>query len=225
MSRSTIIDELCLNIKPNDSKMGIAYFYCDYSNPERQMLSNIMGSLTAQLSKQNLAFRSDLWKYYDSSQGTHEAARNSDPKVLLDILIANCVRFRRVCLILDAIDECSNRGTPSPRSQLLDYLTQIQERGMGRIQILITSRPTMDIQEVFSSTPTITISSESNSADIELYVRTEMERKIQEKPRWLGDEGDTRTLKHSIVSTLVEKANGMWVTQFSTDLWVCLQVS
>jgi hypothetical protein len=209
MSRSTIIDELYFNVRPDDAKKGIAYFYCDYSNPERQMLSNIMGSLIAQLSKQNLAFRSAVWKYFDASQGTYEAARNAEAEPLLEVLIANCAKFSRVYLILDAIDECSNQGRPSSRSQLLDCLTKIQKRGMGQIQIVVTSRPTMDIREVFSSVPNIQISSESNSADIELYVRTETETKIQEKPGWLGNEEDTRILKHQIVSRLVDKASGM----------------
>ena len=79
MLRSTIIDELHLTVKHNDAKVGIAYFYCDYNNQESQTLSKIMGSLTAQLSKQSLAFRAAVWKYFDSSQGTHEAARNAEP--------------------------------------------------------------------------------------------------------------------------------------------------
>jgi hypothetical protein len=105
--------------------MGIAYFYCDYSNPEKQTLSNIMGSLTAQLSKQSLAFRSAVWKYFDSSQLTHEAARNADPERLLELLIGNCLKFSRVFLALDAIDECSNQARPSSRSQLLEQCWQV----------------------------------------------------------------------------------------------------
>lgn len=208
-SRSTAIDELYLTVKPLDAKVGIAYFYCDYSDPGRQTMPNIMGSLTAQLSKQNLAFRSAVWKYFDSTQGAYEAARSAEPETLLDILIANCVKFSRIYLVLDAIDECSNQGRHSSRKLLLDYLTKIQDKGKGRIRILITSRPMTDIREAFSSNPTIPILSECNSADIELYVRAETERKIQGKPRWLGDEESTRNVMENIVSRLVEKANGM----------------
>jgi hypothetical protein len=221
MLRSTVIDELYLTIKRYDAKVGIAYFYCDYNNQESQTLSKIMGSLTAQLSKQSLAFRAAVWKYFDSSQGTHEAARNAEPETLLEILLGNCVKFSQIYLILDAIDECSNRGRPSPRSQLLDYLTKIQEGGKGQIQILVTSRSTMDIQEAFSGKPAIPVLSESNSADIELYVRTETERKIREKPRWLGDSKSTEIMKDSIVSRLVNKANGMQVTRLDTGLSFC----
>jgi hypothetical protein len=221
MLRSTIIDELYLTVKHHDAKVGIAYFYCDYNNRESQTLSKIMGSLTAQLSKQSLAFRAAVWKYFDSLQGTHEAARNAESETLLEILLGNCVKFSQIYLILDAIDECSNRGRPSPRSQLLDYLTKIQEGGKGQIQILITSRSTMDIQAVFLGKPAIPVLSESNSADIELYVRTEIERKIREKPRWLGDSESTEIMKDSIVSRLVNKANGMQVTRSDTGLSFC----
>jgi hypothetical protein len=209
MLRSTIIDELYLTVKRHDAKVGVAYFYCDYNNQESQTLSKIMGSLTAQLSKQSLTFRAAVWKYSDSLKSTHEAARSAEPETLLEILLGNCVKFSQIYLVLDAIDECSNRGRPSPRSQLLDYLIKIQEGGKGQIQILVTSRSTMDIQGAFSGKPAIPVLSESNSADIELYVRTETERKIQEKPRWLGDKERTQIMKDSIISRLVNKANGM----------------
>lgn len=81
--------------------------------------------------------------------------------------------------------------------------------GLGQIQILCTSRPTMDIQEAFAGTPTIPVLSEFNSADIKLYVEVEIERKIREKPRWLGEEKPGRVLKERIISRLVDKANGM----------------
>jgi len=172
-------------------------------------MPNIMGSLIAQLSKQDLAFRSAVWKYFDSTHGAYEAARSAEPETLLDILLTNCVKFSRIYLVLDAIDECSNQGRHSSRKLLLDYLAKMQDKGKGRIRILITSRPMTDIREAFSSNPAIPILSECNSADIELYVRAEMERKIQEKPRWLGDEESTRNVMENIVSRLVEKANGM----------------
>ena len=70
-SRSTAIDELYLTVKPLDAKVGIAYFYCDYSDLGRQTMPNIMGSLIAQLSKQDLAFRSAVWKYFDSTHGAY----------------------------------------------------------------------------------------------------------------------------------------------------------
>lgn len=67
----------------------------------------------------------------------------------------------------------------------------------------------MDLQEALSNRPTIPVLSEYNSVDIELFVRAEIERRLQEKPRWLGDEESTRILKDHITCKLVEKANGM----------------
>ena len=168
-----------------------------------------MGSLSAQLSQQNLAFRSTIWKYFDSSQGTYEDARNADPETLVEILVGHCTKFTRIYLVLDAVDECPNHGRPSYRSLLLDSLKKIQQMGLGQIQILCTSRPTMDIQEAFAGTPTIPVLSGFNSADIKLYFEVEIERKIREKPRWLGEEKPGRVLKERIVSRLVDKANGM----------------
>lgn len=210
-----MVDELC-GIKEasrvEKANTGIAYFYCDYNVSETQKLSQILGSLTAQLSRQNLAFRAALWKYYDASRKTYNAARSVEPEALVEILIQNCGAFSEVFLVLDAIDECSNRsrqGSPSLRCLLLDCLIGIQKKAKGRIRILITSRPTVDIKKAFSNTPSITVLSKLNSPDIRLYVEEELEKKIQKDLTWLGEEVDPKTVQLLIVSRLTDKANGM----------------
>ena len=207
-----MIDELLLVEKLHGANMGIAYFYCDYRDPETQKLSQILGSLTAQLSQQNLAFRAAVWKYYDASRKTYNAARAVEPEILVEILTQSCVEFSQVFLVLDAIDECSNRssqGNPSLRSSMLDCLYEIQKKANGKIKILITSRPTVDIRKAFLNTPSIPVLSELNSPDIKLYVQEELQKAIEKDPDWLGNEEDPQTVKLLTVSRLVDKANGM----------------
>jgi hypothetical protein len=209
MRSSTIIDDLFDIAKRPDADIGIAHFYCDYKDPERHRLSEVLGSLTAQLSLQNLPFRSAVWRYLASLQKTHEAARSAKPNDLVDILVRYCSKFNAVYLVLDAIDECPNQRELSYRKFLLDCLVDIQRKGEGRIRVIVTSRLTVDIQKALPSTPVIPILSDSNSADIELYVNGELEKATLENSQWLGDVETTRTMKASIVSRLVNKANGM----------------
>lgn len=128
-----------------------------------------------------------------------------DEDTLADILGKHCVEFDQVLLVLDAMDECPIQERP----KLLKCLKEVQKQGNGRIRVLVTSRPTVDIQKAFEKMPKIPILSDSNSADIELYIKEELEKAIKEKPDWLGDEEDTQTMRARISTRVVDKANGM----------------
>ena len=189
--------------------MGIAYFYCNFRDPGRHSLSEIFGSLIAQLCQQNTAFKFAVWKHYDSLQRANVLGRVVEPEALIDILIQHCTSFDHVTLVLDAIDECPNSGPDNVRTTLLDRLLRVHEQVNGKIKILITSRAAADIQVALKKIPSLPVASDWNSQDIKLYIKTELEKAVLEDEGWLGDEESTRTLELSIITRIVDKANGM----------------
>ena len=124
-------------------------------------------------------------------------------------------------MVVDAADEFLPPSQPiesshrdwDHRKALLETLMMLQRDGKGRIKILLTSRPTAEIQSALRDVPRAMISSESNSEDIRLYVHSKLEREMENSTDW-GErltEGELQspTVTSLIVSRLVEKADGM----------------
>ena len=124
-------------------------------------------------------------------------------------------------MVVDAADEFLPPSQPiesshrdwDHRKALLETLMMLQRDGKGRIKILLTSRPTAEIQSALRDVPRVMISSESNSEDIRLYVHSKLEREMENSTDW-GErltEGELQspTVTSLIVSRLVEKADGM----------------
>lgn len=124
-------------------------------------------------------------------------------------------------MVIDAIDEFippshlieSSHSDWAYRKALLETLMMLQRDGDGRIKILFTSRPTAEIQSALRDVPRVMISSESNSEDIRLYVRSKLEIEMNNSTDW-GErltEGELQspTVTSLVVSRLVEKADGM----------------
>lgn len=218
---SAVIDELRRLAAHPKANTGLAYFYCDYKDSMRQSLSELFGCMTAQLTQQNLAVRHAVWAYLASFQKSYLEARSVDYKELAKIMIKTCEKFKHIYLVIDAVDEFlppskpkeSSHGDWSHRKALLDTLIHLQKDGKGKIKVLITSRPTMEIQSALREVSRISISGESNSEDIELYVRAnlekEMENNTERGEKLMVGEQQSPTIKSCIVSKLVEKANGM----------------
>ncbi len=208
-SSSAVIDEFLKQSELQHEKLGIAYFYCDFRDPGRHSLSEVFGSLTAQLSQQNSAFRAAVWKYYDSKQWASKDVRVFEPEALVDIMIQHCTQFDQITLVLDAIDECPDLKPDQIRTKLLKCLLHVHEKTNGKVRIVITSRAAADIQHALRKVPSLSVVSDWNSKDIELYVKTELEQTVLEDDGWLGDEESTRSLSLSIMSRIVSRANGM----------------
>lgn len=76
------------------------------------------------------------------------------------------------------------------------------------MKIFFSSRNDYDIELEFHRKPNISIEVTDNSTDIELYVRTEVVRCIEEKRLLRGGVDDT--LKELVISSLMKTAGGMY---------------
>ena len=119
--------------------------------------------------------------------------------------LAEC--FQEVFLVIDALDECPI----SQRPYVIGFITEVIS-SLPCAKIFITSRRESDIVRAFESTntPTIQISAENVAADIERFVCSEVAELKQ------GYHGKKLHLNSSacerrIISTLTEKADGMYV--------------
>lgn len=226
--RVTALDEKCdyhcdltsLHSNKTISRCGIAYFYCDHKRQSEQIVSEIFANLIAQLSLQNLAYRHRLAQYLAGEQKSYTPdsypARARDHKNLLGLLSQALSEFDRLYFVIDAIDEFRDNETSMVNNKdfLLDRLTELPEKGMGKIKIVVTGRPILDVQVKLREQPSLEITSEANSSDIELFLHAQLDlKKQQANSRWrdalsqapMGD----KSLQVMIVETLVGRAAGM----------------
>ncbi|CAN9235268.1 unnamed protein product [Alternaria alternata] len=214
---SSIVDNL-RTIR--SASIGLAYFYCDYRDAANQSLSQIFGCLCAQISRQNNVFRCAAARYLATFQKSNIETQTIDYKRLINILVETCSHFDRIYLVIDAVDEfmppSGKHGDCNQRIALLETLSELEQAGEGTIKILLTSRPTGEIQNESRNIPRITITKEANSEDIELYVRKTLEATRRKKHTKWGNkltagEEQIPTMSEVITSQLTEKADGMFL--------------
>lgn len=165
------------------------YFYCDFKDSLKQTAIGLFGSLIAQLVQKLPKIPDDLENlYYQSDNG------NKPPDIYY---LEECLRsiingFSKVVVVIDAFDECVERNLVFERL----------ERLRGKVNLLITSRDELDIKLQFEALPSLLISENDVTPDIERFVTNELNRhpKLKRlKP----------TTKSDITFSLAEGANGM----------------
>ncbi|OCH90532.1 hypothetical protein OBBRIDRAFT_592935 [Obba rivulosa] len=185
----------------------LAYFYCDFQDPDKQNIRGLLSSLLVHFSTHSdhcaKIFSRLYSEYNDGSRQPSDAALT---KCLKDMLSAQGATY----IIIDALDECPiSPGIPSQREQILQLIKELVELHLSDLHICITSRPEPDIQRILEPLTDRHISLHVESGqeeDIALYVRSTMNSDNSFK-RW------NEAHKVLTIKTLSEKADGMfrWV--------------
>ncbi|KAJ7585151.1 hypothetical protein C8J56DRAFT_1166307 [Mycena floridula] len=126
---------------------------------------------------------------------------NSDKsRKLLRFIVDIACCFRQPYIVIDALDECDLESL----HRLLSLFNHIG----NPVRILVTSRDHPDIRTAFRNTPTIEVSPSAIEEDIRHFVQ----QKVYEDEAFLHIR-DPR-LRETIVETLVQGANGMFLLPF-----------
>ena len=110
---------------------------------------------------------------------------------------------------LDALDECPL----DQRKELCEFLLSIAQTSStpteGTVKLFVTSRRESDIERAFQqqSIPTIEVEAAKVDNDINVYVRAQIELRLENGSLRLRD----MALKEKILNTLTTKAGGMYV--------------
>ena len=193
---SWILDELP---EPTES-LGIAYFFFDGrdSQKELQLHNKLIRTLISQLSDtrhggitEKLA---DLYKRCgELQQPSDEQLQN----VLRDIFD----RFSQTYIVIDALDECTDRE--KTLNWVNKLISDTTNRKAANLHIVVTSRPERDINEFFAVLDPRSIDvGEANTKDILEYL------KLQMKSKFTKYDDNTRA---KIMSELEKHAEGSYV--------------
>jgi len=173
---------------------AMGYFYFDFSDPEKQRHENLVRSLIVQFSARASKVPEALETLYSQNKDGQTQPSTDALIAVLEIIFQ---AFDQSFIIIDALDECSDR------QELLSFINGIIDWKVGKLHILATSRKETDISEVLDPLITEQISIQNLvNADIRLYVQERLRNDTKLK-KWPDK------IRMEIETTLMDGAHGM----------------
>ena len=191
---STIIQDLSEQ-ESGGSRTICLYFYFDFQVRQKQTFESCLSSLLVQLisrAPKALVSLKQLIAAHDNGRST--PSRGS----LLEAFRQAIADVGLVYLVLDALDECTNR------SILLQGLEECRRWGLPSLHILTTSRKETDIEDYLIKLAACQVCLEESVVDSD--IRSFVQEQIQKDSKLLIWPSEIRA---EIESTLLEGANGM----------------
>jgi KaiC/GvpD/RAD55 family RecA-like ATPase len=195
---STILDDL-FQFCQSQEGWTVAYFYFDFSDPQKQTPDAMVRSIITQLVRKCSIIPYSLDALFSQYQ---RSSQQLSVEVYLGVLKDIIHSFPRIYLVLDALDECGSR------TELTGLLTEMAEWRIESLQLLVTSRKERDIEhcleDLVEENYTVSLQSDIVDSDIQLYIQ---ERLCNDKDlrKWRKD-GE---LQDEIEQTLLKGAHGM----------------
>lgn len=195
---SKIIDDVInhCHCKP---ALAVLYFYFDFKDVEKQGQEKMIRSLILQLSAQTGSTHQSLEALHSSCMN---GERQPTPSMLLATLHQMMESFEETFIILDALDECSDR------QELLEDIEEFNHWTDVNLHILSTSRREKDIEERIEPLAhcegKIRIDSIHVNDDIRTYVHEKLQTDMKLK-RWYKEP----KVQQEIENALMDKADGM----------------
>lgn len=148
----------------HDQSVGIAYVYCNFREQEDQNGESLLLSLTKQLTERSMDSGQEIPQEILSVYKDHVKCKKR-PYVskCRETLVAAAMHFSKTFVIVDALDECSEKA----RSELIHCLLGVQNE--AKINLLVTSRFIPEIEEEFGRCSMIEISARED--DVQKYVQ------------------------------------------------------
>ena len=188
---------------------SMAYFYFDFRDIDKQHWRHLIISLLTQLSSHSGPRCDILSRLYSNHD---DGARRPS-----DVTLSRCLKEmlmlpdqRPTYLIMDALDECSNAyGILTSRERVLQLVKELVDLHIPNLHICVTSRPEVDIRDVFEPLTSRRVSLHDQSGqkkDIEDYVRSVVYSNSEPiMRRWRKED------KELVIEILSERADGMYV--------------
>lgn len=196
---STIIEELICHCQSQGGLTHVAYYYFDFNNSEKQNREGLIRSLISQLSVECKTIPESLLALYASCKNGHRQPKSDELMGTLKCLIE---AFDETYMVLDALDECAERGG------LLKDIQQIVQWQTRSLHLLATGRRERDIEEslgiLINQRDMICIQGSLVDADIRAYIHARIHTDPGLK-RWRNHP----QVQEEIETSLMKKSFGM----------------
>ncbi|KAJ6537649.1 ankyrin repeat-containing domain protein [Mycena capillaripes] len=185
-----VVDYLRQNIPGN---VGVAAIYLNHKESELQSPSNLLASLWRQL-----VFRKPLSPEVHRLYAEHrEPSTRPSLEDFYRILCSTVAEYSKVFIVVDALDEYPEEK----RNVLLAKLGMLETT----VNILLTSRPNVNIDTVFSTVTSLQV--QAAESDLRQYV----EARIRESPRLAKHLRASPKLGVEIEEVILRRSEGMFL--------------
>ncbi|KAF2878542.1 vegetative incompatibility protein HET-E-1 [Massariosphaeria phaeospora] len=199
---STIVEHLLQHCH-DDTSMATAYFYFDFNDKQKQDPELMLRSLLCQLLQRSVVIPKDVNALFSSCENGN---RPPSLHALLEVAPQAMQQFTHVYIVLDALDECTQRRN------LMDVLKTVAGWQLDNIHLLMTSRKERDIEssleEYIEEEDAVCLQRDVVDEDIQRYVQ---QRLSEDKglAKWNKD----AAIRQEIETAMMRGAHGMfrWV--------------
>ncbi|KAL2024217.1 hypothetical protein VTK56DRAFT_9373 [Thermocarpiscus australiensis] len=176
------------------SSNAVVFFYFDFQNMSQQQPDALLRAVLAQLAVRSPAAFKYLRELHDacSASGSPEPSWNG----LLDTVMTALTGFPRIFLVVDALDECSDRRT------LLRHIKALRE--LPNVHVIALSRRERDIELALQNVAIeVQLTAADVDKDIAAYIKHRM-AESQDMKYWRAED------KERVQAHLTSKAGGMF---------------
>ncbi|KAJ4330292.1 hypothetical protein N0V87_010137 [Didymella glomerata] len=195
---STVIEHLLQHCH-DDARMVTAYFYFDFNDAQKQNPELMLRSLLSQLLQRSVTIPKGVDALFSACDN---GQRQPSLHALLEVLPPVMQQFTHVYVVLDALDECTQRP------ELMDVLETVAGWQLDNMHLLMTSRKERDIESSLGSyvkeEDTICLQREVVDKDIQQYVQQRLSND-KTLAKWNKD----AAVKQEIEDALICGARGM----------------
>jgi hypothetical protein len=175
---------------------GLAFIYCNHKEYLTQSVEYFIGSIVRQLVGRGSSIPLEVHALYEKYRGKDTNPTYEEYINLLQLLAKG---YSEVYIVIDALDECVDKGGEIIWSDLLGKL----ERSVNNLRLLYTSRYIEDTVRILKRSSRIDIS--ASPVDIDLFIRAQ----ASSKPLLLHFCMEHPDLENEIVQTVSSKSDGM----------------
>jgi hypothetical protein len=182
MSSSAIIEDLRPQFE--QGSISLAYFYCDFRDPAKRSVRNVISSLLIQLAAHSDQRREVLHQLYSSSGNGAQQPRDDSLVQCLTAMLSRPAHGTTY-LIIDGLDEClsSNPQPPPDAARLVQVLVGLNRKDL---RIFATNLHQDDIHNVLQPLASQTYSlheTQEHTDDIVMYIKWRIQENRRMK-RW-----------------------------------------
>lgn len=166
---STIIEHIMVLCEKDSIRRNILYFYFDFRQDIKQTRDGFLRSMLVQLSCTFTVFPEELEKLYLQHESKKQQPTISS---FIETFISLLKRSKPSYLVIDALDECSMRGSQE-RQGMLNLIRRLKTDGFEHLNLMILSRKEQDIENGLINvfTNNVHIQNKTVDADIRVHVR------------------------------------------------------
>lgn len=191
---STIIQDIISQYQ-SEPTIAIAYFYFDFNDMDKQRTEKLIRSLILQFAVQCPKLPESLESAYTRSLSESKQPTTEE----LTFLLGQVVKyFDSIYILLDALDECTDR------EDLFEFIVALIDGNNSDLHLLVTSRKENDI--AMSLEPLVKFQQAIQGAHVDADIRVHILEMITNDPKlkkWPAN------VQKEIENALMRGANGM----------------